>query len=252
MKTRRILTFFFLITSLSLFAQTKLISHKSHSGNTSNFAIALESNLFDIKDSNFGVAPVRYIEKAQLDSLIFLSDTAVIMVTSELCEITSITKPKRKQRVLDKRVWSAGKDTVFHHQLFTRTNSIEEIKKKLEQDYFFKNPVDSVKFINHEVPQKLKKKNKINSKKARKERRQKRKQERRERRWAKKNCDCDCDCDNNENTNQEESQNNNSENQNPKSEANQNIKMQMLPSVSAIGLLALLLGIVITKWQNRI
>jgi len=137
MKIKNLLTLFCLLTSLHLFGQTKLISHKSHSGSTTNFATALEANLFDIKDSNFGVAPVRHIKKAQLDSLIFLSDTTVIMVTSEVCGWMENGIPAKKQKINDKKLWSAGKDTVYHHQLFTRNNSIEKIKKKLKKEYFF-------------------------------------------------------------------------------------------------------------------
>jgi len=271
MKIKNLLTIFCLLTSLHLFSQTKLISHKSHSGSTANFATALESNLFDIKDSNFGVAPIREIKKAQLDSLIFLSDTSVIMVTSEVCGWIENGIPAKKQKINGQKLWTAGKDTVFHHQLFTRNNSIEKIKKKLKKEYFFKNPIDSVKFINHEIPEKEKEKekkqiqeqkevkSKIKRKIKRKEARQKRKKERKEKRWGKKNCDCDCDCDeekpapnNNENTNQNTDQNNDSKSENQSSNSNQNIKMQMLPSIGSVSLLAFVFGLLFFKWQNRI
>ncbi len=47
-------TIFILFLSFQVFAQTKLISHKSHSGNSSNFSTALEINFGDISLSDFG------------------------------------------------------------------------------------------------------------------------------------------------------------------------------------------------------
>ena len=39
------------------FSQTKWIWHKSHSGSKSSFNTSLYNNLFDIGESNFGMAP---------------------------------------------------------------------------------------------------------------------------------------------------------------------------------------------------
>ncbi|RZL30277.1 MAG: hypothetical protein EOO96_18460, partial [Pedobacter sp.] len=51
-------TFLFIITcfiSTVCFSQTKLIAHKSHSGSNANFRLAMNKNLFDIGQSNFGI-----------------------------------------------------------------------------------------------------------------------------------------------------------------------------------------------------
>jgi hypothetical protein len=63
-------------------AQTKLISHKSHSGSNETFALAVENDLFDIVESNFG-NPIMTRDYKKLDSVIYLSENKVIRVTSE-------------------------------------------------------------------------------------------------------------------------------------------------------------------------
>ncbi len=125
-----------------LFGQTKVIAHKSHSGNTGTFKIAYETGLFDIDNSNLGMAPEPTVRSASLDSLIFLSDTSAVMVTSQHCS--------RWERTTK---WSAGKDTLYNHFLFSKKNSIAYIKKYLKKNYHFQNPVDSVKFISIETEQ---------------------------------------------------------------------------------------------------
>src|SRR5690348_14474249 len=69
-----------MITVTSL-AQTKLIAFKSHSGNMANFSIALENELFSNEESNFGNPPFKTVRK--LDSVIYLSPTAVILIKKE-------------------------------------------------------------------------------------------------------------------------------------------------------------------------
>ncbi len=141
MKNSKLKTCFFIISFCLLFsvlhAQTKIIAHKSHSGSNENFKIAYETGFFDIENSNFGMAPEPTVRSSSLDSLIFLSDSVAVIVTSERCE--------RRQRTSK---WSAGKDTLYNHFLFTKKNSPAYIKNYLKQYYNFQNPVDSVKFIN--------------------------------------------------------------------------------------------------------
>ena len=74
-----------LLAASAALGQTKKISYKSHSGSPENFSVALEENLFDMDNSNFGMAPQRNVTTAQLDSVIFVSDSVAIMVTSEYC-----------------------------------------------------------------------------------------------------------------------------------------------------------------------
>ncbi|MBP6432789.1 MAG: hypothetical protein KA319_13575 [Ferruginibacter sp.] len=126
--------------------QTKKIAFKSHSGNMANFETTFSNNLFDMENSNFGVAPVREIIDAQLDSVIFICDTAAIMVTSQYCRKRDrVTRVEQKQTL-----WSAGKDYVYHHPLFSRKHSLDSIKQVLQLQYYFKNPISKVVFIGYD------------------------------------------------------------------------------------------------------
>jgi hypothetical protein len=127
-------------------SQTKKIAFKSHSGNMVNFEDAFATNLFYMGNSNFGAAPVRDIIDAQLDSVIFICDTAAIMVTSQYCR-----KRDRVTRVQQKQtLWNAGKDYVYHHPLFSRKHSLDSIKQVLQLQYYFKNPISKVVFVGYD------------------------------------------------------------------------------------------------------
>lgn len=136
-----------LIYPLTTFAQTRLISHRSHSGSNANFILALESELFDMPFSNFGMAPQRNVRTAELDSVIFVSDSVAVMVTSNYCQWVTMGD------TLDanfKSLWKAGRDTARHHVLFSRQHELDSIKLILKKQYHFRNPIDSVKFIGYD------------------------------------------------------------------------------------------------------
>ncbi|HEX6428171.1 MAG TPA: hypothetical protein VF008_10815 [Niastella sp.] len=63
--------------SIICFGQTKLISFRSHSGNNANFRTAVEHNLFDLPNSNFGIAVFENI-----DSVIMQSKGRIIVLKS--------------------------------------------------------------------------------------------------------------------------------------------------------------------------
>jgi hypothetical protein len=140
---RPILVIFFILAGASLFAQTKKIAFKSHSGNAGNFNTALENELFDMDNSNFGQGPQMDIKTAQLDSVIFVSDSEAIMITSTYC--TMRYEPKEKSRL-----WNEGKQIVYHHPLFSRQHSLDSIKNVIREKYNFKNPVEKVVFIGYD------------------------------------------------------------------------------------------------------
>lgn len=141
MKTS-ILILFTIATTLSV-AQTKLISHKSHSGTKAEFKKALSGNLFNIGNSNFGMAPERFVRNSKLDTVKLLSPQVAVMVTSESCHYEDYNgRPSSNSER-----WSAGTDTVFDHPLFNKKNSVEEIKRGLKNDYYFANNIDDVVFI---------------------------------------------------------------------------------------------------------
>jgi len=133
-----------LLFSVCLQAQTKWIAHKSHSGSAASFAFVLEAD--EDFDGGFGVAPERTVKNAALDSLIFLSDSVVVMVTSDYCKRLGRATPKTTR-------WRSGKDTILNHFVFNKKNSVESMKSYLRQSYYFENPVDSVRFIFNEQEQ---------------------------------------------------------------------------------------------------
>ena len=140
---KKCFTLFILSITLSTlsFGQTKMIAHKSHSGSTATFKNSLASDLFNNKGSNFGIAPVRTIKNAVLDSVIFLTDSTAIMVTSNYCT---------DRWSNDTNLWKAGKDTVRNHPLFSKQHSLSTIKKTLDERYHFSTPVDSTVFIGYD------------------------------------------------------------------------------------------------------
>ncbi len=128
-------------------AQTKKIAFKGHSGSMDNFSTALEDNLFDMDNSNFGMAPQRDIITARLDSVIFVSDSVAIMVTSNYCTRENFTyaKPVNKPSL-----WTAGHEIVYSHPLFSRNHSLDSIKQVIKLQYNFKNPVEKVVFVGYD------------------------------------------------------------------------------------------------------
>jgi hypothetical protein len=146
MNTKLFLAATFILWASIGFAQTKKIAFKSHSGNMANYACAVSQNLYDIENSNFGAAPEREIFEAKLDSVIFICDTAAIMVTSQYCSNknwTTNTQTKAK-------LWKAGRETVYYHPLFSKKHSLDSIKNILKTQYYFKNPIEGVKFIGYD------------------------------------------------------------------------------------------------------
>jgi hypothetical protein len=127
-----------ILTGGSLIAQTKEIAFKSHSGNMNNFSIALGSDLFDSGESNFGLPADK--KTYQLDSVIFISDSASVMVIKEYRR--PFNEPEKSAKL-----WGVKKDTVYNNPLFVRKNSLDSIKKGLQKDSRFTNPVDKTVFI---------------------------------------------------------------------------------------------------------
>lgn len=170
---KKILLFSVLFLQGFAFSQTKLISHKSHSGSNVTFRTALESNLFDIGDSNLGEAPMRLIKNAQLDTVIFVSDEKAVMVTSEYCKDEfrfriNNDEENKKEKDLGE-LWRAGKDTVVNHPLFSRKHSLDSIKNVLKNEYHFQNDIEKVVFIGYEneaVKEEIKQKEKRRKKNA--------------------------------------------------------------------------------------
>jgi hypothetical protein len=111
--------------SMACFGQTKLISFRSHSGNDANFRNAVEHNLFDIGDSNFGTFTQR-VDKA--DSIVLKGNNKIIVLRKEY----TIIKPGN-------RISDIGyfRDTLtkVSYAIFFQANNIDSLKTELRQMY---------------------------------------------------------------------------------------------------------------------
>jgi hypothetical protein len=137
----------FIVMNTTSFCQTKMIAFRSHSGSDENFRIALENKLFDTDASDFGAAPERTIVTAQLDSVIFVSDSLTILVTSQFCTNTFWGRDETKGNPV---CWKAGREMVCHNLLFSRNHSLDSIKKIIKEQYYFRNKVEKVVFVGYD------------------------------------------------------------------------------------------------------
>lgn len=119
---------------LTCFSQTKLISHRSHSGSNNNFRRAVEHNLFDIENSNFGLS-IQYVEK--VDSVVLKSPNTILI-------------SRKKYRIINGKIDKTTKttDTVNRANSiqFFKAKSIDSLKKEIKRTYKLIN-LDSAKFI---------------------------------------------------------------------------------------------------------
>jgi hypothetical protein len=145
MKTTKLITTAFILFFINSFGQTKMISHKSHSGSNITFSNSIKMNLFNIGESNFGMAPERFVRNSNLDTVKLLSPHVAVMITSETCFREDYSRNKSSMEL-----WSAGSDTVFDHPVFNSKNSLDQIKTKLKNEYYFSNSIDNVVFIGFE------------------------------------------------------------------------------------------------------
>lgn len=129
------------ISSLAM-SQTKRIAFKSHSGNSKHFKQALSAALFENEGSNFGIAPQRYVTEAHLDTVIFINDTTVELVTSHHSHFEDDFR-----NTSHPNLWKPGHETVVNHPVFNSDKTIEEMKGIVQKTYHFKNDISKVVFI---------------------------------------------------------------------------------------------------------
>lgn len=111
-----------------------------------NFKLSLENGWLEHDNSNFGMAPNPRVEMANLDSVVFVSDSIAVMFTSKYCG--------REYDFYDTgyigEFWKAGADTVRNHPLFSMQHELDSIKRSLRRSYYFRNNTDKVKFIGYD------------------------------------------------------------------------------------------------------
>lgn len=145
----------FLIGSVSFigFGQTDIIEYRSHSGKMVSFTNFSPLKIDGVA-TNFGMAPIRTITTAALDTVKFLENGKSVMVTSEYCR-------RQNQVLFDQdgqplgvgnqgNLWRAGADTMLNHPLFSHPHSLDSIKSVLASEYNFQNSIDSVVFVGYD------------------------------------------------------------------------------------------------------
>jgi hypothetical protein len=140
MKTKIFLVLM-LITSMCQ-AQTKVISHKSHSGSKRTFSGAYQKSLFDMRASNFG-GP-RMINVIVLDSVVAVNDSVTVlkMRESNLCFEFRVNYKDLKDSDFHKR-----SETVVSHPILNKKNTVAHIHSSRGQLFWFDNPIESVVFV---------------------------------------------------------------------------------------------------------
>jgi hypothetical protein len=116
--------------SATVFAQTKLISFRSHSGNNPHFRTAVEHNLFDIGKSNFGI-----IITEKIDTVIMVSNDKIIVLRKKFHGENNIAYKFTRDTLT-----RANASGIF------AANSMERLKTELQLKYLVAS-IDSVRFI---------------------------------------------------------------------------------------------------------
>jgi hypothetical protein len=157
MKNCTLLLFAFFATFAH--SQTKLISHKSHSGSNATFATALENDLFDIEESNFGLSPMTIENYLKLDTVVYLSKKKIIRVTSEY---TQRFNKRNKQKCSADELVKIRKDTF---EITPKSKKIgltaTEVQTNLDSLKIYNNNLSETVYKNFDA----KSKRKINRKK---------------------------------------------------------------------------------------
>lgn len=117
-------------------AQTKLISFKSHSGNTSNFRKAVENDLFDIGNSNFGLV-IKYTNT--IDSVVNKNGLVTVYQKISYQDGQKITSNFKKETLSQE-----DSKAIIH------AKSLDDIKTKLKIK-FTTSKVDSLKLIGFNI-----------------------------------------------------------------------------------------------------
>lgn len=124
------------IFSFAGFGQTKLISFRSHSGSNAHFRTAVERNLFDIGNSNFGTA-TQTVNK--IDTVLLQTKNTIIVMRKSYDVVIPLNRVS---------------NTKYHRDTLTRINAadffkadnIDSLKVKIRKMYRFAK-LDSALFI---------------------------------------------------------------------------------------------------------
>ena len=128
------------------FSQTKLISHKSHSGSSESFRISVEENLFDIGDSSFGKIVMEYTENYEkIDTIIKISNTKIVRVKSNYYQVFERSD---KSKVGKLEYINTVKDTITIENVSMVSNDKLKILAKTDKSYIKTIDTNKVVIVN--------------------------------------------------------------------------------------------------------
>lgn len=135
MKTKVIFILVLGAISSYSFAQTKLIAHKSHSGSGKNFTLALKSNKFRLKHSNFGLHEylITEVKKAEI-----LKGKTIIVTLKEYWNTNT-----KKQTI--------RRDTLHNSPLLKKGYAPPEFKNALQKHYKAQGRSKNIELLNYPV-----------------------------------------------------------------------------------------------------
>ena len=130
-----LISFAICVLSITCLGQTKLISHRSHSGSNAHFHTAIGHNLFDIGYSNFGIVT---IPERKIDSVVLAGDNKIIILIRE----NSLYKGRVVSTYFTKDTLTrANAGRVF------KVNNIDSLKSEIRKKYGADAKSDSTIFI---------------------------------------------------------------------------------------------------------
>ena len=133
--------------SVTCFGQTKLISFRSHSGSNANFRNAVEHDMFDIGNSNFGIPPVPV---GKIDTVMLKGNDKIIILRK-----IKRTRYGQGQKVVFETYYESETIIKANQPVFFDANNIDALKALIQKKYSTNrydiapgtNPFDSIKFI---------------------------------------------------------------------------------------------------------
>ncbi len=144
---------FLLFISIFANSQTKLISHKSHSGSDESFAFALENDLFE--GDNLGLGRMEIQEVTNLDSIVYISNDKVIAYTSNYTQrYYQAFKDKCTRDELTKIKTDTLKITPTS---FKKGLTIQDVKARVDSSEIYNNDLSLVKYKDFDDKTKRKK-----------------------------------------------------------------------------------------------
>jgi len=109
--------------SITCFGQTKLISHRSHSGSNASFRTAVEHNLFDIGNSNFGLVEY-YVDK--IDTVIMKAGDKIIILRKQYRVVNGTARPA---------TFTSDTLTKANAADFFSANNMDNLKAEIHKTY---------------------------------------------------------------------------------------------------------------------